>query len=735
MSHLNALQTSNGEDLQHIRLACQACQRKKIKCDRSFPCGQCSRSNLHCAPSTRKPRARHAGKRAVDGELRNRITKLESLVESLSGEVGLQDDTPGGDIDTPAAELAGSASSPTVGKYIASSFWSSLTTEVQALRDALEEDQQEDEEPTSPTTSINGANGQNANEYDLLVCPPGTIYVMPGALSEPPPPMQAVLYGTFIQNVAPMFKIFHIPTLRRFLERGEPYLGHDATALPNRAVKASLWFAAINTLSDQECQMRFGQARSDLLQQYRRVVDVLLAQADLMNTNDMATLQAFITTLIASRITDHSRRAWTMTALVVRIARAMGLHHEMPGLTPFEAELRRCLWQTIRFVDVFVAIDRATEVLISVGTWTTLRPQNVNDAEYSEHSPTIPSHTKGLTDMSFALLASEACTVTQRLNTPEASPSGDTWQHRLDIAHAFGKHVQEQYIQYCDPAIPFHRLICAIGKSMSAGMILRAVRPMMRHVSSVPPRIDSPYVLRIAMEALRENESIYSDAENERWRWLVWVQWHALAVALAGLCSIRGTELAEQAWGCVEKAYDRHSRHVADTRNGMLWRPIEKLYKKAHAFRVEGRRESREMHAVRESQSSVGLPNTALPMSFYTPQARSMQMNHHQGMPTPKTNNDSTPMAMDMDTSMDTTIHQPPMNFSSTDPFDDDSMLPPSLQPGDAGWLDWEKIMDDFSDMPLMNVDLGDMQQPSQQVVQNGGAQQLWPCVLHNDLM
>ncbi|KAK4549322.1 hypothetical protein LTR36_006319 [Oleoguttula mirabilis] len=691
MLNSSAAQIPNGEDDHHIRLACQACQRKKIKCDRSFPCGPCSRSNLHCAPSTRKPRTRHAGKRAVDGELRNRISKLESLVEGLSGEVGLQDGVPGASVSTPAAEQVDSAASHTVGKYIGSTFWSSLTTEVQALRDALEEDQQEDDEPTSPTMSTNSANGQSTNDYDLLICPPNAIYVMPGALTEPSSHMQAILYSTFIRNVAPMYKIFHIPTLRRFLER------------------ASLWFAAINTLSDGECQMQFSRARSDLLQQYRRVVDVLLAQADLMNTNDLATLQAFMTTLIASRITDHSRRAWTMTALVVRIARAMGLHHEISGLTPFEAELRRCLWQTIRFLDVFVAIDRATEVLISVGSWSTRRPKNVDDLEYDESSASIPSHDGGLTDMSFALLASEACDTTLRLNNPEASSSGDPWQQRLDIAHTFGKHVQNKYIQYCDRSIPFHRLISAIGKSMSASMILRAVRPMMGHVSSVPPRVDSPYVLQIAMDALREHESIFEDPEAERWRWLVWVQWHGLAVALAGLCSVRGTELAEKAWACVDKAYDRHSRHVADTRNGMLWRPIEKLHKKASSFRDAGRRES-QISGFRELQLAADLPGTATPMPTYPPLAQQPPMNHH-GMPM-----GSMPMDPIMSGQMD---------FGSTPGLDD--MMP--LQPGDAGWLDWECIMEDFSNMPL---EMGDLQQP-QQVRGSDGLQ--WPCVLHSDLV
>ena len=200
---------NDGEDQQHIHLACQACQRKKIKCDRNFPCGQCTHSSLHCVPSTRKPRTRHAGRRAVDGELRTRISKLESLVDSLSGEVGLRDDTRSGEASvTPATDVAENASTPSVGKYIGGSFWSSLTTEVQALRDVLEEDQHEDEtDSLSPPTSSEGVNGQSANEYDLIILPPGAIYVMPGSFQEPSSAMQSVLHETFIQNVAPMFKV------------------------------------------------------------------------------------------------------------------------------------------------------------------------------------------------------------------------------------------------------------------------------------------------------------------------------------------------------------------------------------------------------------------------------------------------------------------------------------------------------------------------------------------------
>ena len=425
-------------------------------------------------------------------------------------------------------------------------------------------------------------------------------------------------------------------------------------------------------------------------------------------------------------MTDLSRRVWTLTAVVIRIARAIGLHTKAPGRTPFETQLRRRLWHQIRFLDVFAAMDRATEVLIAQGTFETPLPNNCNDSEFDEESTTIPHHETGITDMAFALVAYEAVRATQRLVTAESAPSGDTWQNRLDFAHKFGKQVHAQYLQYCDLSIPFQRLVYRIGKSMTQGMTLRAVRPIQRHVSSVPPRIDSPYVLQIATEALSENEKIYVDPDFSHWRWLVWVQWHPLAVALAGLCSIRGTELADRAWGVVDRNYERQWKYVADSRNGMLWRPIEKLYRKAIAFRDEGRRLSMETppslqqpQRPPQAQQQQAPQQTQQQTQYFfdpmrqAPEPASMAPNGNSTLPlSPMTSTYATGAPHHAQPHMPTgAIPMDPMMTGSFD-FDIDAvaagMAP--LPPGDMGWLDWESIMGDL-DQPMST---GDMQLPQQ---------------------
>lgn len=63
--------------------------------------------------------------------------------------------------------------------------------------------------------------------------------------------------------------------------------------------------------------------------------------------------------------------------------------------------------------------------------------------------------------------------------------------------------------------------------------------------------------------------------------YVVWVQWHPLAVAAAELCLQTEGPLVERAWKVVDAAFQQYSEIVADTKTGMLWQPIQKLMKKA----------------------------------------------------------------------------------------------------------------------------------------------------------
>lgn len=117
-------------------------------------------------------------------------------------------------------------------------------------------------------------------------------------------------------------------------------------------------------------------------------------------------------------------------------------------------------------------------------------------------------------------------------------------------------------------------------------MILRAVRPTHFDASTeIPPRVSSPWGMELALQLLRYADKLWLTHPSGRWRRMPWMPWHAIAVALAVLCSAQSTATADETWITVDKAIQRYTADVADSENGMLWEPIKRLYEKAAALR------------------------------------------------------------------------------------------------------------------------------------------------------
>lgn len=396
---------------------------------------------------------------------------------------------------------------------------------------------------------------------------------------------------------------------------------------------------------------------------------------------------------------------WTLLAILVRIATAMNLHREPSKYctyySPYQRELRRRLWWRIRYLDVFSSIDRGSELLINSESYSVKLPTLTNDDLFDENSTVIPVLEGQDTDLSFTNICFDACIVIESLLKAEVRPSGETWEKRHQLALDFATRVDDRYMQYFNKGTPFDGFRLAVCESMKASMILRAVRPMQQYVSSTPPRVDSPYVLRMAMENLRGSDRIYKTEEAGRWRWQIWVQWHALAVALAGLCSIRNTPLADEAWYYVEKQYEQSAKYVADTKNGMLWKPVEKLYRKATAFRDAAPGQSPKF-TLDEQQPTANVPEPSKPLSSaFTPNTSTEASQPFEPTFLP------TYSSAAMDASAPGSL---PMGSMSLDPStgttQDFSNGLGSLDSFavDPSWMDWSQIMNDYADNgDLMN--------------------------------
>ena len=288
---------------------------------------------------------------------------------------------------------------------------------------------------------------------------------------------------------------------------------------------------------------------------------------------------------------------WTLTSLAVRIAQAMGLHLEnsSSSLRPFGREMRRRLWWQICLLDAHAASDRATNPVLSADSFSTKLPLKINDEDLHVDSREEVEERQGFTDMTFCLICHEITGTERQLNFAPAreldqprSGSQEKWTRRIDMVINLQRRLEERYLRHLSLARPFHWATRRVADIMAACLWLSVYRPIQqRPDSSFFPRLADPGILGLSVEVLERAHQLNTDPAASPYRWLcqTYVQWHAIAVTTAELCVKTDGLMVEKAWAILMPVFEEASQHVADSREGMLWRPIRKLMNRAQALR------------------------------------------------------------------------------------------------------------------------------------------------------
>ncbi|KAK4574675.1 hypothetical protein LTR86_001516 [Recurvomyces mirabilis] len=477
-------------------------------------------------------------------------------------------------------------------KYIGGSFWSSLTDEVNALADVLDNDDllnDNDTQDDAPQT--NGLqyaiSAPSVSSYDLLqhkplFCPPTKLQTRLGIAHDINRWDVPRLLKAYSENVEPPHKLFHIPSLRALVISAAPYLQKPADEPSNQFLKTSVCFAGLNALTNDECWALYGMPKEQAVYEFKSVVDMALQRADPLVSTDMATLQALLLYAMTIRITDSSRRSWSIGGLVAQTARSMYLHRATPNESPYMGQVRLRLWHCVVFMDHYSSRDRGTESIMRGWCPSPTMPIDCNDDDFDEYSTHIEPRAGQITDMTIALISFGGVVASTAMEQP-----GQTWKQRLDLAEQYRAKLDREVRPLCERSLPKHQYIMKAATIVCHSMVLRAVRPLQLYGEESPPSVSDPWVLRIGVDLLQSALELLPLVESG-WRRMPWIPWHAIVVVLAGLCTIRDTDLANQAWPLVERAMVACESDVADTKDGMLWRPIKKVHAKAVAYREAG---------------------------------------------------------------------------------------------------------------------------------------------------
>ncbi len=167
--------------------------------------------------------------------------------------------------------------------------------------------------------ALQGSSGDETYEnaiidtYDSIVEDPSASLIFSSSPSATislahlhPPPVQIFkLWQTFLDNVNPLTKIFHAPTIQlRILEASA-----DLENIPKglEALMFGIYATAVMSMGHSEWDVNFGEmgeARQIALTRYRKAAKLALSRAGLLRSSDMTILQAFVLYLVSR---DKSR--------------------------------------------------------------------------------------------------------------------------------------------------------------------------------------------------------------------------------------------------------------------------------------------------------------------------------------------------------------------------------------------------------------------------------------------
>ncbi|KAI0474897.1 hypothetical protein GGR56DRAFT_485552 [Xylariaceae sp. FL0804] len=454
-------------------LACILCQQRKVRCDRKFPCANCVRSRVQCVPATLHPRRRR--RKLTERELLERVRQYEALLRSndINFEPLVAADLGGGDgqggSGAPTGDGGGrggresddehadsgeaeSGSTPTTGDIQDPDFWQFGKL---ALR--------ETDKWGVDRAAIKEAWENFTQDSDHLLFGVRNAAVDLSTL-HPEPAQLFRLWQVYLDNVDPLFKVTHTPTLQRLIAEAAGDLSLLTTT--QEALMFGVYCIAVTSLADDKCQAIFASPRQDLLARFQFGCQQALQNARFLRTSERDVLTAFFLYLMSLGLRAHPQSLSSMLGIAMRLAMRMEIHAEesLANLPVLEAEMRRRLWWAFKLLDTRIG-ELAAHKFTAMGPgWDCRIPLNVNDSDLLPEMSRPPASLETPTEALFAVVRSELGDFVRKSRFDASMNYKGLFKHGADKAPPTtaptiddaAQTMENRYLQSCDPRNALH---------------------------------------------------------------------------------------------------------------------------------------------------------------------------------------------------------------------------------------------------------------------------------------
>ncbi|OAQ97691.1 hypothetical protein LLEC1_03572 [Akanthomyces lecanii] len=539
-------------------LSCSTCRIKKIRCDKRMPCCHCVKANIRCSfPVQRKPEERkpHLKNRlpeeqkdaeAVGDALADRLQSLEAQVSSLQTQ--LVDASNASKALPPKQELVERATQRPLAagavSHTKSSFWASINFEFQYSALAM---------PSFPA--------QTQPDVSMLLFK--SFQGLRHPLHHPPESHIMLFWHVFRENVEPMVRVLHNPTMASLVERA---LWHRHTlSTAEHALLFSIYYVSTAAMGEETIIREFSVSKGALLSRMRVLVEQALVAAKFATTADLTVFQALMFFVLVLRKIGEARSAGSLVGVIVHLAQCLRLHKDGAGiydLTPFQTEMRHRLSWCVIVLDQRSAEDLGTDPMIPEHMWDTPLPLNINDDDISESSPTLPDERDGMTDMTFCLIRIHTMQTSVRIRRLASEEPGQTVAMLDQLCEKLWQETHEMLKKkFVDPN-PSHELAWA-AEAMASCIISKMklidhcsfYSPEDAHTMTESMQSRSTAHLASAIRVMEQNHSANLDDRWAQWKWIfvAYSRWHGSAILFKEMLRRQWTPVSEQGWATLHR--------------------------------------------------------------------------------------------------------------------------------------------------------------------------------------
>jgi hypothetical protein len=286
--------------------SCMLCAQRKVKCDKQpGGCANCTKARVSCVyKAPLPPRRKKRGMVNVDVAVKLRIyeealrkagidpedlirqetnqcTNRRITIGDISGNE--TSETPNGTSST--AEIGVLITEEGKSRYLENGIWTRLRSEFRDLKDILDETSDEESGDETNTTTPEPFSPDGSR---LLF---GSSASSTGLSSLHPQPVQIFkLWQKYLDNVNPLVKVFHVPTVQYIITDASG----NADKIPRNveALLFAIYCIAVETLSEGECTEIMYEPKSVVVQRFRSGAQNALINASFLKTSDLMVLQA-----------------------------------------------------------------------------------------------------------------------------------------------------------------------------------------------------------------------------------------------------------------------------------------------------------------------------------------------------------------------------------------------------------------------------------------------------------